>query len=471
MRVLHVGSGFRPWRRGGLVAYVEDLMAEQVRRAHDVSYLFAGRLYPWVGGPRLRRWTQDRVAMLEVVNSPLHDHGRQPDAELDEPRLERLFAGVLAERRPDVVHVHEVAGLPSSVLEIARRAGVPTVVTLQDYFFLCPTFKLLDAEGRTCLRRDVGEECVAATLADPRPPWLLVEATLRHDLPRLPVVHRLPPAWRDPAIAGLSTALARRTAEAATGTAAAFQRRRDVNVARLGAATRVIAMSRRVAEIHAELGVDPARMQVLELTLAHIDGLRPRRPRPGAPITFGTLGGLESEAKGARILLEAVRRLAATAPRGSFRLLVFGYVDPAFAADAEALDAVELRGMYPAGRLDAILDEVDVGLMPSVWEEAYGYAGVEFLAKGIPVVANAVGGMPDYTRPGETGWLNRSCSAGELERILGGIVAEPAQVARLNAFLRAHRGSIIKPMPAHADEMDAVYAEVRGPAPAPPPQR
>jgi len=53
--------------------------------------------------------------------------------------------------------------------------------------------------------------------------------------------------------------------------------------------------------------------------------------------------------------------------------------------------------------LDHILDEVDVGIMPSVREEAYGYAGMEFLAKGIPVISNAIGGLVDYTREGETG--------------------------------------------------------------------
>jgi len=38
------------------VAYVEDLMDEQVRRGDDVAYFFSGRQYPYVGGPRLRRW-------------------------------------------------------------------------------------------------------------------------------------------------------------------------------------------------------------------------------------------------------------------------------------------------------------------------------------------------------------------------------------------------------------------------------
>src|SRR5688500_1667311 len=54
MRVLHVGSGFRPLRVGGLVAYIEELMDEQVRRGDEVSYFFAGRYFPFLYRPRLK---------------------------------------------------------------------------------------------------------------------------------------------------------------------------------------------------------------------------------------------------------------------------------------------------------------------------------------------------------------------------------------------------------------------------------
>jgi glycosyltransferase involved in cell wall biosynthesis len=154
-----------------------------------------------------------------------------------------------------------------------------------------------------------------------------------------------------------------------------------------------------------------------------------------------------------------VRLLEASPAAGRFRLVVFGWIAPEFAEAAAALDSIELRKPYPPSQLDAMLDDVDVGLMPSVWEEAYGYAGVEFLAKGIPVLANAIGGMTDYVRDGETGWLNRSCSAEELARIVGEIVDRPEQVLELNAALRARRDEIVKPMAAHADEMDAIYRE------------
>ena len=462
MRVLHVGSGFRPWRRGGLVAYIEDLMAEQVRRGDEVAYFFSGRLYPRVRGPWLRRWSRDDIPMYEVCNSPLHDHGRQPVLEVAEPQVERLFARVVEEFRPDVVHFQELAGLPTSLLDVAHELGVPTVVTLQDYFFLCPTFKLLDAQGRICTRTDVGAACVASVSADPRPAGLLYEATVSYDIEQTAVGRRIPEHVRDHHVRRVARAIGRRAAPTSgpQGDAADFQRRRVVNVERLSRADRVIAMSTRVAELHAQLGVEEERLRTIHLTLSHFERLQPRVAAPGEPITFATLGAFESVPKGGRLLLDAVRQLDGTAAAGRFRIVVYGWIAPQFAEAAEELDAIELGAPFAPSELDAMLDGVDVGLMPSVWEEAYGYAGIEFLAKGIPVIGNAIGGITDYVRDGETGWLNRSRSADELARIITGIVERPEQVIELNARLRERRAEIVKPIAAHADEMDALYSEV-----------
>ena len=96
-------------------------MDEQVRRGHEVTYFFSGRQYPLARGPRLRRWERDGVTMLEVVDSPLYDHGRQPELEIAEPQIDRILEDVLAELRPDAVHVQELAGLPFSVLDVIDR--------------------------------------------------------------------------------------------------------------------------------------------------------------------------------------------------------------------------------------------------------------------------------------------------------------------------------------------------------------
>ena len=465
MRILHVGSGFRPMRLGGLVAYVEDLVDEQARRGDEVAYFFSGRQIPLVGGPRLKRWMRGRVAMFELVNSPLFDHGRQPDLELAEPRVERIFERVLRQTNPDVVHVQELAGVPSSVLEIARRVA-PVVMTLHDYFPLCPNFKLFDSEQRVCLRREIGEDCVATVTADPREPGIIFDATLRYELQRRALVRR----FRTPAVVagidGLGTAVGRRAARRAYGGAparlqpAAFQRRRDVNVERLNAVDGLVAVSSRVGEIYAQLGVDARRIATTQLPLEHIERLRPRVASGQAPVTFATLGGAESLPKGSRLLLDAARRLAATADTARYRLVVFGFVDPAIADALATTPGVEVRGPFLPRDVDAMLDVVDVGIVPSIWEEAYGLVGMEFLAKGIPLIANAIGGIVDYAREGETAWLNHSCSAEELASIMGRVIARPEMVSDLNATIRRGRDSMVMPLSRHAEEMDEMYRGV-----------
>ncbi len=469
MRILHVGSGFRPWRSGGLVAYIEDLMDEQVRRGYQVAYFFSGRQYPLLTGPRLRRWNQRGVAMLEVLNSPLYDHGRQPELEQSEPRLERMFERALRELRPDAVHVQELAGLPSSLLDVVHASGTPTVVTLQDYFPVCSAFKLLDAEGQVCTRREIGADCAANVAADPRDPGILIDATLRLPLRRVRLLERIDPVRRERYIRRFSGAIVRREIARRrrhepqpAAPPVAYQRRRELNIERLNRADRVIAMSHRVEQIYARLGVHRELLQTVQLTLAHIEHMTPRRASGSTPVTFATLAGFESEAKGALLLLEAVRRLERFSSGGDLRLIVFGHVADRFREQAERVPGIDIRGPYAPHSLDSILDEVDVGIVPSVWEEAYAYAGVEFLAKGIPVVGNAIGGIPDYTRDGETGWLNRSCSADELARIMAGVIERPEQVAELNARLIEARDSIVKPVSRHASEMDAIYRELIG---------
>ena len=402
--------------------------------------------------------------MLEIINSPLFDHGRQPEMELEEPGLERIFERELRAANPDVVHVHELAGLPSSVLDIAGKTGAPVLFTLQDYFPLCPTFKLIDAEGGICLRAQVGADCVATVAAEKRDPGVLYAATVHHDATKSRLLARLSFQMRKRVIRraiDAVTSYARRRASLPRD-AAAFQRRRDINVERLNRCDRLIGMSTRVSEIYATLGVDRARLHTAQLTLvAH------RTPQsaddPGSP------GG--RHLRDARAVASRPRRARACywtrcaysptrPPLDRFRLLLCGHVAPAFAEEARATPGVELPGMFTPDRLDSVLDSVDVGLMPSVWEEAYGYAGVEFLAKGIPVIANAIGGMTDYVRDGETGWLNHGCDAPGLAAIMRDVIEHPQQIADLNAKLRTQRDSIVMPLSRHAGEMDAIYREL-----------
>jgi glycosyltransferase involved in cell wall biosynthesis len=485
MRILHVGWGFSPWRAGGLIFYAEDLMAAQVAAAHDVAYFFAGRHYPYLGGPRLRRWRRRGVRMHELINAPIvpgAERGtRHPERELSEPRTEAAFERTVRAFAPDVVHIQELYGLPSSLIDVAAALGAPTVMTLQDYFPLCATLRLVDADGRLCTRLEVGEDCALRNADAPEGPEAEIAATLEFEKARLrrrlrvperanfrllaPVVHPLlrratsAPAATDaveptPAAAGPGPAMD-------PGLAVAFQRRRDVNVERLGRVGRLVAQSPRVAEIYRERGVPGESLRALPFTLSHIARLRPRAVgAPPRPITFATLNGCTSPTKGSALVAGALAALREAGLEGAFRLRVLGKVDRAVRAELERFEGVELAGDYGREQLDELLDDVDVGIMPSLWEEALGYAGVEMVAKGIPLIANPLGGIVEYAREGETAWLNESCSAGGLAGHMAALIAEPERVVEMHRRLLGVRDQIVLPMARHADAIEDVYREL-----------
>jgi glycosyltransferase involved in cell wall biosynthesis len=475
MRILHVGWGFFPWRRGGLIHYAEDLMAAQVERGHDVAYFFSGRHYPRASDPRVRRWRRRGVAMHEVINGPivsgLELGTRFPTLDLEEPHIEAAFAALLGSLRPDVVHFQELLCLPSSLIEVAGDAGVRTVMTLQDYLPLCATLRLFDADGRICTRLEVGEDCAVRNAEAPASRAPFVADTLHFEIERWRrrlhigrVLNRLvfgrvsarvfdrgmrTVAREDPPQDQLQDAAA---------AAAAFQRRRDVNVARLGRADRLVAQSPRVAEMYTARGVDGRNMTVAPFTLAHIERLRPRTsPVSPSRLTFATLGGCASVSKGQDVVAGALSALRERGLEGRFSLRVLGGVHHDVRPALEAYDGVELTGLYERQELDSLLEDVDVGIMPSIWEEAFGYSGIEMLAKGIPLIANPLGGIVEYAREGETAWLNRSCSGEGLAELMSGLIADPGRVSDMSARVRASRDRLVTPMADHVSAIEELY--------------
>lgn len=486
MRILHVGFGFRPWIVNGLVIYCENLMDGQAREGHDVGYFFSGRQLPAVRGTFLHRWKRRDVRMFEWMNSTLvlgrHEGSPEPERDIADAPTEAAFRRVLQRFAPDVIHVHDLGGLPSSVLVIGQQHGVPVVMTMHDYYSLCPTVKLYDAEHRICLRRRPGEMCVVCCANAPVDNRGELERTLRYERMRVrstvpyldaalrrPVVERLGAAGirlaergfgltadRAPAAPGSPAPTRRRHA-----TGADYQRRRDRNVERLGQVDALIAYSERSVEICRQLGVEQGRMRILRINPAHIELLRPKRcRRPGEPMRFAVLNACDSPQKGADLIVDTLDRLSRRGMDHRYRLYVHGGVAAHVRPALTAHPSVELHGDYRAEQLDELLEDVDVGLMPSVWEEVYGFVGLEFLAKGIPVIGSALGAIPEYVRPGQTGWLNRSVSGDELADLMTRAIEDPAEVERMGTAAIALRDDLIHPFAAQLAELFELYDEL-----------
>jgi glycosyltransferase involved in cell wall biosynthesis len=93
--------------------------------------------------------------------------------------------------------------------------------------------------------------------------------------------------------------------------------------------------------------------------------------------------------KGLAIFLELARRL----PQYLFAAVAsWGTTD----ADIAALAQVpNVRVLDPVGDIDAIFAQTRILLVPSLWDETFGYVVVEAMLRGIPTLASNVGGLPE----------------------------------------------------------------------------
>jgi glycosyltransferase involved in cell wall biosynthesis len=459
-------------------------MDAQVANGHRVTYFCAGRHYPFLRNDRLHSWSRRGIAMREIFNSSLGLGGGgtlAPEADLHHAPSERLFSAVLQEVSPDIVHIQEMAGLPSSIIDLTKAAGIPVLATLQDYLPLCPTMHLYDVDDQLCLRHDVGAQCARCCASNVRSRHSWVRWTLAYELRR-----RLPGAagWRvvgaavrgrqalrrlaasrrqiDPAPRAAAETRAQPVGDRArAGSPLRYQARRDINIDRLSRLDLLVAQSRRVKEIYAQLGVPADRLRVMQLTLSHLARIVPRTiGQPPGRIHFATLNGCVSVDKGADLILGALLKLHEAGLDPGFRLTVLGGATPETQRRLEQFTSARYEGGYDVATIDHRLAPFDVGIVPSVWEEAYGYVGVEFLAKGIPVIGNRRGGIVDYTREGETGWINADASGEGLATIMANLIRDPRQVLEMHRRVIASRETLIRTMPDHAQEMNGVYQDL-----------
>jgi glycosyltransferase involved in cell wall biosynthesis len=83
-----------------------------------------------------------------------------------------------------------------------------------------------------------------------------------------------------------------------------------------------------------------------------------------------------------------------------------------------------------------LLEAADICVVPSVWEEAFGLAALEAMARGKPVVATAVGGIPEIIRPGVTGLLVRPADEPQLANALASLLLDTTAAARMGQEAR-----------------------------------
>lgn len=373
MRIAQAIALYLPEFQGGAILVCDRLARALAERGHQVE-IFSGRTTADEPLGALKRDMVGPFLTWRVnLGGAFHPWSRENYAN---PVAAESFAEFLAATRPDVVHAHSIQALGGGILHAARDAGIPVVLTMHDWWWLCPCLFRLSPAGTVCS----------------------------------PIVRP----------------------ERCSGCDTDFADRRRVLDAALACVDRILTPSAFLRESLVANGFDAARITVQENGTPPPSRVRDRsRDAYDAerPLRAVYLGGAGNREKGLGVLLEA----ACLLPPG---IVVHAH---AVSDDDVAPYRDRLAGRlvahppFAAERLDAVLEDADVVVIPSLMRESFSLVAREALARGVPVVTSDCGGPEEVVRDGDNGLVVPTGIPSSLAAALARLAQDRGLLARLAA--------------------------------------
>ena len=160
---------------------------------------------------------------------------------------------------------------------------------------------------------------------------------------------------------------------------------------------------------------------------------KPVAPIDGDPWRILFVGRMD-RMKGGRLLLQSLPQIQFEAGR-EIELVFIGdgperTLWQLQAAQVEAAHPgiqVKFNGWMDASELDTQYAIANLLVVPSLWPEPFGLVGVEAGLRGVPAVAFAVGGIPEWLQDGENGYLasgNPPTSSGLVAAVVRALAPE-----------------------------------------------
>ncbi len=299
----------------------------------------------------------------------------------------------------DLVHAFHPMRVGTAI-KVAKKLNIPTIITLTDFWVICPRAQLLTPSGKLCYGASEPQKCVSDCYGK---------------------------FWRDK--------LTRR-----------FKEMKELTrmVDRLVAPTHFLAsVIKNVLDVHISVipyGID---YRFIKKT--------PRKSREN--LTLGFIGSVLPH-KGVHTLIEAIKLLD-----DNVKLKIYG--DYFHAADyfsqlkklANSDKRIEFLGKYDYSEISKIQNELDLVVVPSIWWENAPFTILTSFANKTPVIASDLGGMSEVVKAGVNGFLFEAGNAESLAEVIRRITKNPE-------ILNSVRDNIVSP--SRIEEVAFEYEKIYG---------
>ncbi len=430
MRVLLAVHGFPPLQNTGAERAAERIATWLVSHGHYVEVFTIGSLdqdIPHVvtteqGGFRVHRLSFNSHSGNEFLN--LYDN----------PLVGAAIKPVLEQGNFDLMHMISGYLLGGQAVRAARRAGLPVVITLTEFFFMCPRLNLMHANSSLCVGPESTEKCARCVLEDKRRYYYLNEAA--------------------PVMADKFWSMAQNT-DFAQRKNQEVQLRQQVLHNTLEQVDLVIAPSRFILEKYAEFGYAHPRSIFIQHGVNRAQDVEPvlasETPRR---MRFGFMGQIKPH-KGVDLVVEAMKVLLDAGRQVELAIWGRSKDDPEYYRNlqrsARAHDAIHFCGAFDGARVWNVLQEMDVLVVPSRWFENCPTVILEAFKMRVPVIATNMGGMAELVQHEHSGLTFAVNDAEDLRAQMERIISEPGLYPRLQQGIPYIKDG--------SEEIEEIYAQ------------
>ncbi len=197
-----------------------------------------------------------------------------------------------------------------------------------------------------------------------------------------------------------------------------------------GRVSAVVGISRYMLDLHRRWGLfhDTPIRRVIHDAYDPPHAVEPS-PTTGRPLRLGYLGRIDP-LKGIDLLLGT---LTTELVGRDWTLVLGGRGDAAYEAALKTRHAdprVRFMGFVTPSDL---LSQIDVLIVPSLWEEPFPRVTFEAYAHGVPVIGSTRGGIPEGIAQGRTGLVFDPARRGALATAIGSLLDDPGLVDGMKA--------------------------------------
>ncbi len=398
---------------GGVTVYTRNLIGRLCENPdYDVYFLSSGRAYNKNRADVYIEETDNIYApdckSYQVVNSPV-----LAPAALSFPytqdylydyELKYILKDFIYKNKFNVIHFQNLEGLSLGVFELKEDfPDIKFIYSVHNYFAICPQVMLWERDSNCCNHENCGEHCIYCMNTNVFKRKVVVNQEINYNNcngSEIDIIQKNKQAYLADFYEDKNY-IQMQSIEGKKHLIDVFFKYRKLNVDYLNRYfNKILAVSNRVAEIIIKNGIDKNKVKVsyIGTKIAEKQYLALRNKYQGGIFHLCYLGYMR-KMKGFYFLLDALEALPDDIAANISFIFATKISDEAVINRInrikKRLFSVDIIDGYTHVQLPQILDNINLGIVPPLWEDNLPQVAIEFKASGIPVLCSNLGGAKE----------------------------------------------------------------------------